>query len=356
MARAAAAMARAGGFFAAPLTGTTRTLLSVLSPRLRHSGLCLALLAGAQAASSALHHENPPPPPPTIKVSTVVVDVYAVVEDRRGHLVTNLKKQDFLITEDNVRQEIQYFSCETDAPLTLGIVVDTSPSQESVLRLEQEQAKMLVRQVLRQQDSAFVLRFDRQVELLQDLTGDQKLLARAIDRTRINLVSYGALPLTPPAASVGGTHLYDAISFASSWMKSQIGRKVLVLLTDGEDLGSAVTREGALEAAERADIILYSVAITNRGFYLDRGMDFHGDSVLKKLSIATGGRISRASDASSSAAAFGQIVSELRGQYLLGYTPNRSRDGSFRKIRVEVRHGRGNWRIRSRRGYYAQAQ
>jgi VWFA-related protein len=360
MTRAAAWMAWSGAFVAAPLAGMTRTLLCALSQRLTDLGFCLALLAGAQAASAARPQENPPPPPPTIKVSTVVVNLYALVEDRNGRLVANLNKEDFLVTEDHVRQQIQYFSCETDAPLTLGIVVDTSPSQESVLAIERDEAKTLLSQVLRPQDSAFVLQFDRRVQLLQDLTGDQPLLTRAIDRTRINEASYAALPktlpLTPAAASAGGTHLYDAISFASNWMKDQTGRKVLVLLTDGEDLGSEVKQQGALEAAERADVILYSVAIIDRSFYLARGMSFHGDSVLKKFSIATGGRMSRASDPHSTAAAFRQIGEELRRQYLLGYTPNRPRDGSFRNIRVEVRHGHGIGRVRSRGGYYAQSE
>jgi VWFA-related protein len=358
--RAAAWVAWSGAFIATLLAEMTRTLLWALGQALAYLGVCLALLAGAQASSPALPQESPPPPAAAIKVSTVVVNLYALVEDRKGHLVANLNKEDFLVTEDNVRQQIQYFSCETDAPLTLGIVVDTSPSQGSVLALEQDQAKMLVRQVLRPQDSAFVLRFDWRVELLQDLTSDQPSLTRAIDRTRIDEASYAALPktfpLTPAAASTGGSHLYDAISFASKWMEHQIGRKVLVLLTDGEDLGSAVKQQGALEAAERADVILYSVALSDRAFYLDRGMGFHGDSVLKKFSIGTGGRMSRASDAPSTAAAFGRIGSELRGQYLIGYTPNRPPDGSFRKIRVEVRQRRGIQRVRSRRGYYARSE
>jgi VWFA-related protein len=357
MTRAAARMAGSGALLAAPWAGMTRTLRCALSPRLTDLGgclaVCLVLLAGAPAAGPARPQETPPP---TIKVSTVVVNLYALVEDRKGHLVSNLNKEDFLVTEDHVRQQIQYFSCGTGAPLTLGMVVDTSPSQGSVLALEQDQAKTLLRQVLRPQDSAFVLQFDRRVELLQDLTGDQALLARAIDRTRINEASYAAWPLTPAPASAGGSHLYDAISFASNRMKNQIGRKVLVLLTDGEDLGSEVKQQGALEAAERADVILYSVALSDRAFYLDRGLGFHGDAVLKKLSLATGGRMSRASDAQSTATAFGQIGGELRGQYLLGYTPNRPPDGSFRQIRVEVRHGHGIGRVRSRRGYYAQPE
>ena len=129
---------------------------------------------------------------------------------------------------------------------------------------------------------------------------------------------------------------------------------MLVLLTDGEDLGSAAKPTSALEAAERAEVILYSVAVIDPEFYSDRGMGFHGNSALKKLSAATGGKMSRVSDANSTTAVFGQIGKELRGQYLLGYTPSKQGDGSFRKINVQVRSG--NWRVRARRGYYSRPE
>jgi VWFA-related protein len=137
-------------------------------------------------------------------------------------------------------------------------------------------------------------------------------------------------------------------------MRNQVGRRVVVLLTDGEDLGSWVNLNAALEIAQRADVIIYSVAIIDRAFYLNRQMAFHGGSVLKRFSRSTGGRMSRVQDAASTAAAFRQIREELRGQYLLGYTPNKQRDGSFHTISVQVRAP--NCRVRARRGYYAQSE
>jgi VWFA-related protein len=313
-------------------------------------GSCLSLLAMAQAP-----HPGAPSPQPTIKVSTVVVNVYAIVEDKKGHLASDLNKEDFLVTEDRVRQEVEYFSRETDAALTLGIVIDTSASQGTVLAVEQQEAKKLIRQVLRPQDSAFVVHFDQQVGLLQGLTGDPQLLSRAIDGTVINErppVVPAALTQTGPGA--GGTHFYDAICQASKLMAGQVGRRVLVLLTDGEDLGSEATPATALEAAQRADVIVYSVDVSNRAFYLDRNMGFHGDSVLKKFSAATGGRMSRVSDANSTTAAFSQIGKELRGQYFLGYSPTKRADGASRTINVQVR--RCSCKVRARRTYYAKPE
>jgi VWFA-related protein len=291
-----------------------------------------------------------------MRVSTVVVNVYAIVEDKKGRLASGLSKHDFIVTEDNVPQETEYFSRETDSALTLGIVVDTSASQGSVLATEQQEAKRLIGQVLRPQDSAFVVHFDQQVELLQGLTGDQQLLARAIDGTVINASPPVIQPtaLTQTAPGPGGSHFYDAVCQASRLMAGQVGRRVLILLTDGEDLGSEASAATALEAAEKADAILYSVAIIDREFYSDRGMRFSGNSVLKKFSSATGGRMSRVSDAPGTSAAFGQIGKELRGQYLLGYTPSKQGDGSFRTIKVQVRSG--HWKVRARRGYYSRPE
>jgi VWFA-related protein len=280
------------------------------------------------------------------------------VEDRKGRLVSNLQKEDFRITEDNVPQKVRYFWRGTDAPLTIGIVVDTSPSQGSVLGIEQEQAKMLLHEVLRPHDSGFVIHFDERVELLQNLTDDQGLLARAIDATAIREPEYVAssqvLSPTQPRGAVGGSHLYDTICFASKLTMNQVGRNVLILLTDGEDVGSTAKLETALEAAEKANLIIYAVAVTDRTFYEDRGLKFNGNSVLKKFSLATGGRMSRGKDALSTAAAFKQIGGELRGQYLLRYTPSKKGDGSFRTIQVAVNHG--NYKVRARRGYYAEPE
>ena len=293
---------------------------------------------GAQQDQKAL---PPPPPGQTLKVSIEVVNVYAVVKEKNGHLIPDLNKDDFAITEDNVPQAIKYFSKQTDTPLTLGMMIDTSPSQERVLPVEQEQAKFFLNQVLRPKDLAFVLHFDLEVELLQDFTADLQRLTHAIDQTVINGGGQGPMPSTYPGANIGGTHLYDAVWLAANdLLKNEVGRKVLILMTDGEDQGSKEKLSAALEAAQRSDVIIYSVDISDQSFYHLRGMGYGGESVLKKLSEETGGRVVAVKNAGETAVAFQQIARELRTQYLLGYTStNTKHDGTYRKIRVEVKSG-----------------
>jgi VWFA-related protein len=301
--------------------------------------------------------QEKPEQAPTLKITTEVVNVYVVVEDKKKHLIPDLKKEDFGLEEDGKPQEIRYFSRETDAPLTMGIMVDTSPSQGRVLGIEQEEAKSFLRQVLRPKDLAFVLHFDVEVELLQDFTADQRLLAHAIDATVINGGGHGVLPGPFPTSDSGGaTHLYDAVYLASNeLLKNEVGRKVLILLTDGEDQGSRVKLETALEAAQKSDVINYSVDIVDRPFYGFHSMDFSGDSVLRKLSDDTGGHVIDVRRAKDASAAFQQIANELRTQYLLGYTPTNTRhDGAFRRIRVQVRNG--DYKVQARRGYYAPTE
>jgi VWFA-related protein len=314
--------------------------------------LCLSVLAASPPPNQ--EKEINSLPQAALKVSTVVVNVYAIVKDKRGRLMPNLNTEDFELTEDHIPQQISYFSRETESPLTLGIMIDTSPSQQQVLAAEQEQARAFIRQVLRPKDVAFVLRFDVEVELLQDFTSEQRLLARAIDNTVINEGGYRLLPDPSATATVGGTHLYDALYLASNeLMKSNVGRKVLIMLTDGQDQGSKVTSNSALEAAEKADVIIYSVALCDSSFYWAQDLPFSGIPVLKKFSEETGGQMVKVNQARDTAAAFQEIAEELRAQYFLGYSPsNRLRDGSFRKIRVRTR--RRNYRVRVRRGYYAQ--
>ena len=323
--------------------------------RLLAAWICFTLLTVARVASQ----ENPPEQPATtLKVTTDVVNVYAVVKGKKGALIPNLNKEDFELAEDNSPQQIRYFSRETDTPLTLGIMIDTSPSQGRVLGIEQQEAKAFLRQVLRPKDLAFVLHFDLEVELLQDLTSDAGRLARAINETVINGGGRGVLPSPFPTSDPCCTHLYDAVYLASNeLLKNEIGRKVLILLSDGEDAGSKVKLDAALEAAQKSDVILYSVDIVDRAFYWGQGGlrgigGFSGDSVLKKLSDETGGRVIQVERARDTAAAFQEIANELRTQYLLGYTPANTRhDGSFRKIRLHVRSG--EYKVQARRGYYA---
>jgi VWFA-related protein len=325
----------------------------------RDLSACLGLCLGALLLTNfpgAAQEKTPPPSGPTLKVSTEVVNVYAVVRDKKGHLIPNLNKEDFDLTEDKVPQEIRYFSRETDTPLTMGILVDTSPSQGRVLGVEQEEAKQFLRQVLRPKDMAFVLHFDLDVELLQDFTSDVRRLSRAIDETVINGGGRGPLPPTVPISNVGGTHLYDAIYLASTdLMKNEVGRKVLIMLTDGEDQGSKMNLNEALETAQKSDVMIYSVAIIDRSFYFGHVMGFSGDSVLKKIADESGGRVIQVNRARDTAAAFQEIADELRTQYLLGYTPTNTRlDGTYRKIRVETRNH--DYKVQARRGYYAPTQ
>jgi VWFA-related protein len=315
---------------------------------------CLALASSFAGRSPAATpgQENPPTSDQTLRVTTEVVSVYAVVRDKKRP-ITNLTRNDFELTEDGVPQDIRYFSRETDTPLTLGILVDTSPSQQRVLPIEQDEAKTFIRQVVRPHDLAFILHFDVEVELLQDFTSSHNLLASAIDSTPINGGGQGVMPGPFPGTNVGGTHLHDAVYLASrELLKGEVGRKVIITLTDGEDQGSKMKLDDAVEAAQKSDVIIYSVAIIDRAFYWGQPMGFRGDSVLQKYSKETGGRVIEVSRAKDTAQAFQEIADELRTQYLLGYTPKNSRhDGTFRKINVKVRGH--NYKVRARRGYYA---
>ena len=319
-------------------------------------GLALSAILLCIVAPRALSQEAPPATAEqTLKVSTSVVNVYAVVKDKKRP-VTNLNREDFELTEDNVPQEIRYFSREADTPLTLGILVDTSVSQERVLRVEQEEAKTFIRQVLRPKDMAFVLHFDLEVELLQDFTADHRLLARAIDDMVINGGGRGPMPGPFPSSGGGGTNLHDAVYLsARELLKNEVGRKVLIILSDGEDTGSKVKLSDAAEAAQKSDVIIYSVAITDRAFYLGQSMGFRGDSTLRRYADETGGRVIEVDRAKDTAQAFQEIADELRTQYQLGYSPqNPKHDGAFRKIKVKVRNR--DYKVQARRGYYAPAE
>jgi len=277
-----------------------------------------------------------------------------VVKQKNGRLIPDLTKDDFQLEEDRQPQVIKYFGRETDTPLTMGILVDTSPSQGRVLDVEKREAEAFLRDILRPKDLAFVLHFDVDVELLQDFTADMRLLDKAIEENVINGGGARPMPGTfPTGDAAGATHLYDAVYLsARELLKNEVGRKVLILLTDGEDQGSRVKLDQALEAAQKSDIIMYAVNISDRAFYFGHGMGYGGDSVLRKLSEDTGGRVIDVSRVKDTTAAFKQIADELRTQYLLGYTPsNTNLDGAYRRIEVKV--GNRDYKIQARRGYYA---
>ena len=290
-----------------------------------------------------------------LRVTSGLVNLYAVVRDK-NRPVAGLNREDFEVTEDTKPQEIRFFSRETDTPLTLGILIDTSGSQEHVLGVEQSEAKTFIEQVIGKKDLAFVLRFDLEVELLQDLTANKRLLAQAIESTAVHRGAGGVVQGPFPSSRPGGTNLHDAVYLsARELLKNEVGRKVLIILSDGEDTGSTKTLQEALETAQRSDVIIYSVAVIDRRFYFAASMGFSGDSVLKRYAEQTGGRVIEVSRMEDTAQAFREIAEELRTQYSLGYTSsNTRRDGSFRKIQVKIRDR--NYKVQARRGYYAATE
>jgi VWFA-related protein len=308
--------------------------------------VALSLLPALSSAQGA----SPAAPPPILEITTVsrVVDVYATVKDSKGRLVTSLGREQFELREDGVRQEVGYFANETDAPLSLGLVIDTSASQAQILATEREKARAFLHTVLGPSDQAFVLRFDREIVVVQGLTRELSLLARAIDAVRADSDPAPAHP--SEARRPRGTRLYDAIVRGSELLTGQTGRKVLVLLTDGEDQGSRATRGVALEAAERAEAMIYSVLVADPLFYWARGRDFKGEDALAALQKETGGVMVRP----GTSAGLDLIASEIRAQYRLGYIPRKAHyDGSFRRLEVRLR---GRYTVRARRGYYATAE
>jgi VWFA-related protein len=298
----------------------------------------------------------------TLKVNVEVVQLFFNVKDKHGALIPNLAKDNFEIFEDGKPQTIKYFKAETDLPLTLGILIDSSGSQLRVLDMEKEVGASFLENIIRSKDEAFVISFDIDITLLQDFTNSVSRLRHALNEARINTggVSCSGGPIGPqgpiPCSSTGprGTALYDAVYLAShDELSHEVGRKAMILLTDGEDEGSRLKIKDAIEAAQKADAICYVLLIADRGFYGFGGLGYSGDSEMRKLTQETGGRvIDVGNKVDKLRKAFDDISAELRSQYNIGYTPtNSNRDGSFRK--VEVKSKQGDYKIQARSGYYA---
>lgn len=312
------------------------------------SAALLLLLGGSLLAWG----QQPPPPPPsagTLRVEVDVVNIYCTVKDGKGRLITDLEMDDFEVREDGAKQELKYFVRETDRPLTLALLVDTSISQGAVLEAERAAAKQFLRQVVRPGDLVLLITFDVNVDLLQDFTQEVERLEEALDRARINApVDLGPFPRRGPA----GTRLYDAAYLAAKEkLAHEVGRKAIILVSDGVDSGSEVKEKEAIEAVHRSDTMIYSIGIADPGYYRQvTGGGYGGSGALKELARETGGAAFFPSNEESLQKAFDQIAAELRSQYSLGYTPsNRARDGEFRKLKVKVK----GYRVQARRGYYA---
>jgi VWFA-related protein len=292
--------------------------------------------------------QNPPQAQQPLRVQVNLVNVFATVRDNHHAIIGDLTKDDFRIFENDQEQKIAFFSRTSSMPVTLGLMVDTSGSQQDLLLLEQEAASRFLHQVLRKGDEAMVLSFDVDVDLLSDFTDDTAQLERAIRRTQINAPS-GMGPTAQ--TNIRSTALYDAIYLAChDEMAHEAGRKALIVLTDAEDVGSKLKLQDAIEAAQRADTVVHVILIAEPMQYGFGG--YSGASVAKKLADETGGRVIDARSGKKIQEAFDQISEELRSQYVLGYYPtNAARDGTFRKIKVETT--KSGMKVLARRGYYA---
>ena len=293
---------------------------------------------------------------PVIKVDVDLVNVLFSVRDKKNALVGTCKKEDFTVVEEGKQQTIKVFARETDLPLTIGLLVDVSGSQERLIPEEKAAAGQFFQQVLRKKDMAFLISFGAEAELLQDLTGSPKLLREGLNQLRLNSGVGGLHAGTIPNAKQRGTIMYDAVALAATEkLKAEVGRKAIVLITDGVDVGSTYTRQQAVEAAHKADTIIYSIYFVDNGGYGMRGMGGFGgggDGDLKKMAEDTGGRFFSVGRNQSLSDIFVQIEEEMRSQYVIGYSStNETRDGAFRKL--EIRLADKNLKAQTRRGYYA---
>jgi VWFA-related protein len=353
--------------------------------------LLFALIAGALLLCA----QNPS----TYSVEVKVVNVLATVRDKQGKIVNNLSKDDFILDEDGRPQSIKYFRRETDLPLTLGLLVDTSLSQRRVLDKERSASGSFVDQVLREdKDKAFLIHFDREVELLQDLTSSRQKLQEGLhllqtpqpehDRDARSGGGYpgggypggGGQGGGHPRHHAAGTLLYDAAFLASDEvLQKQQGRKAIVVLTDGVDQGSKLSLDRAIEAAQRADALVYSILFADPDAYRQGGWNSggmgsgpwggrrgggyprwpqpqqehpDGKKVLQRLSQETGGRMFEVSKKQNLDQIYREIQDELRNQYNLGYTPERANQSSdYHKIHLLTKDK--SLVVQAREGYYS---
>jgi VWFA-related protein len=309
-------------------------------------GLFAALFQGGAAAQ-----ELPAP----IRVDVNLVNVLCSVRDKKGGLIGTLNREDFTLFEDGKQQEIKYFTRETDLPLTIGLLVDVSGSQANLISEERQAAHQFFSQVLRKKDMAFLISFGADSELLQDSTNSVKLLDEGLGRLRLNAGVGGLHPgPVPTAGQPRGTVMFDAVYLAANErLSKEVGRKAIVLITDGEDQGSRLDRAAAIEAAQKADSIIYSIYYVDNRVYMGRGGFIRaGDGDLKKMSEETGGRVHRVDRRNTLEQIFKQIQEEMRSQYSIGYTPREGGSaGGFRHI--EIRMADKNLKAQARKGYYA---
>ncbi len=348
---------------------TRRTLLSALPllPALR-----------------ALRAQEQQDQKPSFSADVKVVNVFATVRDKKDEIVKDLTKDDFLLDEDTHPQTIKYFSRESDLPLTVGLLVDTSGSTRRVLPDEKDASDRFLTQVLRpEKDVAFLIHFDFEVELMQDITNSREALEKALrqvdtaqNRGQNNGGGYpgGGGGYPGGGGRRGGTLLYDAVFLGSDEiMRKQTGRKALILMSDGEDQGSKKSLFGSVEAAQRADTLIYTILFTDPeggfnnmgGFGGPRmgrrgGMGYprgpvmnrpDGKKVMEQLARETGGRFFEVSHKLPISRIFALIEEDLRSQYSIGYTSDQPSGPGYRHIHLTTKTK--GLTVQTREGYYA---
>jgi VWFA-related protein len=308
-----------------------------------------------------------------------VVNLFATVRDKKDQIVRGLTKTDFLLDEEGKTQEVRYFSSESNLPLIVGLLVDTSGSTRFVLPDERAASEQFLKQVLRpKEDRAFVIHFDNEVELLQDLTGSREELQRALGELETPTLQrrggYGGGGGRYPGGGGrgqgrgggggrGGTSLYDAVFLgADEIMKKETGRKALILLSDGEDNGSRLSMSEAIESAQRADTLVYTILFSDRDFDMAPiraavrrgGFDLpDGKKVMRELAEKTGARFFEVSRRLTFQKVFSIIEEDLRNQYSIGYSPDPPAPaGAYRRVHLKTKT-RG-LTVQARDGYFAK--
>lgn len=293
----------------------------------------------------------------TIKVDVNVVNLLFSVKNKQNGFVGNLTKDNFTIFEDGKQQTVKNFTRETDLPLTMGLLVDVSKSQENLIDTEQRAAVQFFEKVLKAKDQAFLISFGQDSELLQDYTSSSRLLRDGLSKLRVDAPAAAVMrgPIgnpgpVPTMNSMRGTVLYEAVYLAANEkLKGEVGRKAIIIITDGMDEGSRIKINEAIESAQRADAIIYGIYYVDRGMY---GFGGASDSYLKRMAEETGGRVFHIDRKLTLNEAFAQLQEELRSQYSVSYTPtNTKADGTFRKL--EIKTDQKEYKVQARRGYYA---
>lgn len=343
-----------------PTFSTLKLLLALL--------LVSIFLTAPRAQETQQPSPSPTPTPTPAEVEEVeridtdLTNVLLSATDKKRRFVTTLRAEDLRLLEDGVEQKISSFERETDAPLSLVLLVDTSASQEMVLKDEQEAASSFVRSVLRPaRDSAAVLSFTGITRLEQPATSDAALLLAAINVLKVNYTERSPECQDPEALTDVRlrclTGVWDAVVLSVREVLAKTAehtRRAVILLSDGDDTSSRVRLYQAVEYAVRNNTVVYAIGIRDKKFpYGEMRRDF-----LRSLSEETGGRAFFPKSPEDLAAAFAQIEQELRSQYLISYTPsNRARDASFRKVQIDITAPalrKENLRLLYRQGYYAK--